>query len=557
MTIKSLLRSAAVLLFFTFSCLCFATGSPKPDAEEEITWESYHEWLTTDAQSRAFTKAFTTHHFNLEDVVMAWKNPPDFLEAYSLDGLLNDLLFYIDEWLQSHDIAPPPAIVTITPELLPEKPLEDFLQYVTDRDAILLPAIAHLHHLAFAEDSPLSEEELEYFRYRLRWINDVRLPEGVTIDWEQEFQELVGDFSNPELWQNRLQIPTSRTTIALKKQAAADPYKDRVEPNLGLEGYNLSLNMKTTWNAYMALHDNKMKFSEMTDPLLNAHNRFSLAASVFGPYYSREEDYRLIAYWLRHSELEHKLTPTGRKLWREQVAYFTVPTANKREDLALKDESSAPQTHKKSKGRKRTVITKKAESKTPDSKPKASPKQRTQNQSEPVSSNSPKEARSPIKVPNSASASTFDVGNVMQAMTTNYEALKEANKPLPRLITSISSTNGNRMNVPPSPMLTPSTPMTPSIPGPPTNTPTTPHIPYHGNGTGFHPLDMMPQPVSQSSPLARAVPSQLDFGGGHHHPPNQRGFGFFGPVNSTQSYSPPPATPTVTSGWNFDSSFKF
>lgn len=89
--------------------------------------------------------------------------------------------------------------------------------------------------------------------------------------------------------------------------------------------YNIRLYMKTSWNDRLSLRHNKFKFHTIpgSDPLLNQHVLFSLAAALRGPYLYPYEKLTLL-YWLKVDELERKVKPQRSEEWQSEINSFSI-----------------------------------------------------------------------------------------------------------------------------------------------------------------------------------------------------------------------------------------
>ena len=337
-------RLLIVLLGVLISMTCQAVGRGAKKTKTSEEWAPYEQWLELEPRCKQLVADIKKANMPLYQVAFASEGTPEFFRSTRLQELLNDVLTYAGEWLESQNFKGAPTVKGYEGVPLPKNATNLLLDYITTQDSILLPALTHLIHLARSKDSPLSAEEKKFLEFRLRWLNEVELPEGITIDWKQEYKTLLADYKDEEEWQNRVTIPSSATMKALEERAGLEPEHEFLTKHLRDSEYDNLLDMKTTWKALLTLHNAGMTFDDIdtSDPLLKSHIQFAIAASLYGSYMDDNER-KLGAYWIRASELQLKLQREERCDWGKLVRQYTPLGAKLRTDFILfaPDESGA------------------------------------------------------------------------------------------------------------------------------------------------------------------------------------------------------------------------
>lgn len=213
-------RWGANMAFFIlgtmFAALC--QGVEEEPTEESLTieedWERHVLWARNSDRSAELARKIEEKGHPLKAIAYPAGKLPRYVKARKLHGLINDLLYQLDLWLKHHSLKYPPFDDNYTVPSKVEKPLEEFLEDVTNYDGILVPSIAYMLHFARGENSPLSDKEKEFLEFRLEWINTVTLPHGMTIDWEGEYKSLISDFEKS--WVGAIALPKVSTLDELK-----------------------------------------------------------------------------------------------------------------------------------------------------------------------------------------------------------------------------------------------------------------------------------------------------------------------------------------------------
>ena len=324
------------IVFMVSACLiatCLVCGQVFAGKPQSRSTDSlWSRWLKQEKRSvvQALWEEIQKTDLPHWQIIIPQKGTPKFFRAVIVQELYNDLLTYLDEWLESQGFQVVPKVGGYRKGTLPEDPVDDFLNYVAAQDAVLFPSLVHLIHIARSDESPLDEQEQIFLNYRLKWLEQVLLPEGMHIDWPTHYKILVEEYQQE--WQaGTVQIPQASTLTVLKARAAAEkPYARFLQENLCQTHYVEELAMKTSWNAATSLHRKCMRFADKRDPLLAAHLRFALAASIFGPYLT-QEDRRLIVYWLKWSEINSQINGFIETLeWAREISQYQLPGAQLR-----------------------------------------------------------------------------------------------------------------------------------------------------------------------------------------------------------------------------------
>ncbi len=300
-------------------------GRSVDDVQNDPEWQPYLRWLEQEPRCQGLVKEINAAGMPLLQIVFPTEGSPDFFRSDRLQELLNEFLNYLGIWLDKHNFNEAPDIGGYDKGVLPEQAYDSLMNDITLEDAILIPSLAHLIHIARSDDSPVTEDEKTFFNFRLRWLEEVLLPEGLSIDWGKEYRDVLEDYQKE--WRHEsVELPTASTLLELGDQAMRESRGSYLTRNLRNKVYKDNLQMKTVWNSYVTLEEGCMDFlrvvDEYPDPLLVQHLKFSLAAGLLGTY-EDERNQKLTRFWLRLGELENK-TPENSD-WLQQVVSYTPP----------------------------------------------------------------------------------------------------------------------------------------------------------------------------------------------------------------------------------------
>ena len=301
------------------------------------SWKPFEQWLEQTERCQPVIAKIKKEGMPLRKIAFPAEGSPDFFPVASLQTLFNDFLHQLSGWLESCGYYGAPHIDGYNSGVLPQDAKNDFLDHVTKADPILMPALVHLIHLAFADDSPLDNSGKTFFRFRLEWLDEVIWPLGMEkINWDTEYDELLADYKM--LWQSDVaKIPSAKSTVQLRAQTRR--LSSHIHTNWENYKYNPALCMLTTWNAVLQLYGARMVLDKVgvRDPFQRQHIKFVLAASLLGTYLV-DEDRTLAAYWLRSSEIDSHMISAGKNDWLENVVNYYPPGAEKRDDFNLRSQ---------------------------------------------------------------------------------------------------------------------------------------------------------------------------------------------------------------------------
>lgn len=307
-------------------------GSEEETVVDASDWEVHESWLHTDERVYQLTQDVEAAGFSARQVAFPTAGTPAFFRAAKFQELFNDLLAYLDDWLYEHGIIYPPIEESYDHKLLPNKPLEDFLSHVTWHDALLMPSLSYYIHTALSKNSPLSKDERSFLKFRLRYLNEVAFPDGMEIDWDDEYEELVKDYK--EQWVTSIKIPSFSLvndgvvmfSKKYKRKGMSEEKFEVLKESIRKRTYDDRVCMKTTWNNRLSLYDAHFDFDRLdqnSDPILKQYLLFSMAASLRGPYFYEEK--LAASYWFKIDEMELELNENQKSTWKEKVNDFRFP----------------------------------------------------------------------------------------------------------------------------------------------------------------------------------------------------------------------------------------
>ncbi len=288
----------------------------------EGDWQKYDDWWQKEERCQKLVKSIKRKKLNIREIAFPSYDLPEGFTSEKLNTLLNDFINYVEKWLAIYGFKPAPILNGYQNGKLPDNPDRVLFNYIRGRDPILIPALTHLIYIAFQGEKSLTEAGKEILRYRLAWLENVTLPEGMTIDWSNEYKKLLQENRR---WKTIIELPEESDT----SDSSEDEYKPSkkvVDQYLYLQKYNKELNMMTTWNDRMELYNTEMKFGLLgkSDPLLRSHLKFSLRAALTGGYL-KESQRKLITYWLSSDEYDCELSKQDSKKWKRGVLSYRLP----------------------------------------------------------------------------------------------------------------------------------------------------------------------------------------------------------------------------------------
>ncbi len=324
-----------VLTLISMVSVCYGIGhNYKRHTQAELdskksVWVNFDQKIETDKRYASLLEDVKKTRFTMHDVGDPYPYPPLGFFSQIMHLYLNLYTNHLADWLDYCQEHGSEGTVTLFNEKLSFD--EGFYKYLEGEDPLLMPILAFLLHLVWQGVVSVSEDDLTYIKFRLRWVDETMLTDPeMAIVWEDEYKDLIED--SQEWWGNiSHEIPLWTTTqqrgvvfkkIPRKEQKYIRDYFKQVSD------FPEELVLRSVWHFCLFLADSGFLAKDYNrDPLMDHLAGFVFNAALSkGGYLLRERDRRLTAWWIQHVAFEEgKASEAHRKRWLTKMQNYKLP----------------------------------------------------------------------------------------------------------------------------------------------------------------------------------------------------------------------------------------